>query len=178
MLGRGWLLFFWIAAAATLYRWPASLRAPLTVPIAVYLTAIGVGVGNNTLGWYGLPVFGFLMVAVGAFLADLWERPDLMRGALFGLLFVMYTLNLVVDPTTVASPAHQPEVRRAVILAVVVLIAPYCLVQVWPSRFRTLARATLLLSGTFCLVVFVSAVVRWEVIGPTFHDIDHHIYFP
>jgi len=78
----------------------------------------------------------------------------------------------------VASPAHQRTVRQAVMIAVLVLTVPYCLVQVWPDRFRGLARATLGLSGAACLGVFVSVVARWEVIGPAFRDIDHHAYFP
>ncbi len=178
MIGRGWMLFLWIAGAVTLYRWPAAHRATLVVPIALYLTAIGVGVGNNTLGWYPLPLVAYLSIAAGVFLADLWERPDLLRGTLFGLLFVMYTLNLVLDPALVASPAHQRMVRQAVMIAVLVLTVPYCLVQVWPDRFRGLARATLGLSAATCLGVFVSVVARWEVIGPVFRDIDHHAYFP
>lgn len=176
MLGRGWLLFFWIAAVATLYRWPASHRAVLTVPIALYLTAIGVGVGNNTLGWYLLPILVFVLIAAGVFLADLWEKPDVLRGALFGLLFVMYTLNLAVAPSVLLAPGFP--VRPIVIATVLFLVAPYCLVQVWPERFRGLARTTLVVSAVLTLGTFVSVVARWENIGPVFRDIDHHAYFP
>jgi hypothetical protein len=178
MIGRGWLLFFWVAAVATLYRWPGPHRATLVVPAALYLTAIGVGLGNDALGWYPLPIIAYLVIAAGVFLADLWERPDVLRGTLFGLLFVMYSLNLVVEPFVMTSPVHQRFVRAAVTLTAVALTAPYCLAQVWPGRFRNVARSTLALSGAVCVGVFVSAIARWEVIGPALRDIDHHAYFP
>lgn len=176
MIGRGWLLFLWLAALSTLYTWPSAKRAVVAVPLAVYVAGLGVAAGNYTHGWYLLPVVAYLSLAGGDFLAQLWERPDLMRGALFGLLFVMYTLNLVFDPSRLL--AYDFPARPVIMGTVLFLLVPYCLVQIWPDRFRATARTALLASGLFALGMCATVVVRWEVLGPVFRDIDRHVYFP
>ena len=175
-MGRGWLLFLWVAALGTLYTWSPQRRAVIAVPLALYFTAIGVGTGNNTLGWYALPVVAYLVIGAGIFLGDLYREPDLLRGVLFGLLFFSYTLNFLTPPSTLVSPDPAGQVRVAVMITVVLLTAPYCLVQVWP-RLRPLARGTFVLSMAVCLAVSASVILRWEDIGPTYRNMDREITF-
>ncbi len=179
LMGRGWLIFLWLAALPTLYTWTPSRRAIVAVPLALYLTTIGVGAGNNTLGWYVLPIAAYLCIAAGAFLGDLYERPDLLRGAVFGLFLVMYTGNLLTPSDLLGDRTMMARViKPAVLLTVIALIAPYCAVQVWP-RVRPLARTTFALSLAAFVGISGYVVVAWEDLWPAFHNMDHtNTFFP
>lgn len=179
LMGRGWLIFLWLAALPTLYTWSPQRRAVIAIPLALYLTTIGVGAGNNTLGWYVLPIAAYLCIAAGAFLGDLYERPDLLRGAVFGLFLVMYTGNFLTSTDVLADRtlmAHR--IKPAVLLTVVTLVAPYCAVQVWP-RLRPLARTTFALSLATFVVMASWIVIAWEDLWAEFHNMDHtSTFFP
>jgi 4-amino-4-deoxy-L-arabinose transferase-like glycosyltransferase len=179
LMGRGWLIFLWLAAMSTLYAWSPTRRAVIAIPLALYLTTIGVGAGNNTLGWYLLPIAAYLCIAAGAFLGDLYERPDLLRGAVFGLFLVMYTANFLTPTDMLADRSMMSHwIKPAVMLTVVALIAPYCAVQVWP-RLRPLARGTFALSLTTFVVMAGYIVLSWEDLWPAFHNMDRtNAFFP
>lgn len=179
LMGRGWLIFLWLAALPTLYTWSPARRAVVAIPLALYLTTIGVGAGNNTLGWYVLPIAAYLCIAAGAFLGDLYERPDLLRGAVFGLFLVMYTGNFLTPPDVLTDRAQMSGwIKPAVMITVLALIAPYCAVQVWP-RLRPLARTTFAISLATFVVMASYIVISWEDLWPTFHNMDHTtMFFP
>lgn len=174
-VGRGWVIFLWLAAMSAMASWRPAHRAALAVPLTAYLVSIGVASANFTFGWYLLPIAAYLCIAAGTFLGDLYERPDLLRGALFGLLFVMYTLNFVAPATWMGRP--DPYIRPLVTIAVLALTAPYAIAQLWPS-WRPLARGTLVVSGTVTGVIFASIVLRWEELWQTLHNVDRDLFFP
>jgi 4-amino-4-deoxy-L-arabinose transferase-like glycosyltransferase len=176
-MGRGWLLFLWVAAVAALYEWRPKQRAIIAVPAALYFVAIGVGAGNNTLGWYLLPIVAYLCIPAGAFLGALYERPDLMRGVLFGVLFVMYTLNFAHPISWLTDTRTAGWMRASVLVAVTVLTVPYCLAQVWPGA-RPLARGTFVASFAATLTFAASVVLRWEELWPEYHNMDRTLFFP
>lgn len=171
-MGRGWLLFLWAATMGTLYTWSPQRRAVIAIPMMLYFTAIGVGAGNYTHGWLILPFVVYTVIGAGIFLGDLYRQPDLLRGAIFGLLFVSYTFNFVFSPSTLLSGSDAGLVRPVVMLTVVALTAPYCLVQVWPS-LRPIARATFILSVVATFVLSSAVVMRWEDIGESYRNMDH-----
>ena len=179
LMGRGWLIFLWLAALPTLYTWSPARRVVVAIPLALYLTTIGVGAGNNTLGWYVLPIAAYLCIAAGAFLGDLYERPDLLRGAVFGLFLVMYTGNFLTPADVLTDRAQMSGwIKPTVMITVLVLIAPYCAVQVWP-RLRPLARTTFVVSLATFVVMASYIVISWEDLWPAFHNMDHtNMFFP
>ncbi len=99
LIGRGWILFLWLAFASSVFRRGRRDAAVLTVPLVTYLVAISVGSGNWTFGWYIVPMYPLLCLGAGDMLASLWRRPTLIGGALFVVLLVMYGLNFTLDPT-------------------------------------------------------------------------------
>jgi 4-amino-4-deoxy-L-arabinose transferase-like glycosyltransferase len=155
-VGSGWLVFLWIAYVATMFSRGRGADSVMVVPPLVYLVAIAVASGTWNFGWYVLPVYPFLCLGAGQFLAELWRRPDFLRGWIFVALPLLYLMNF----TTGAKPGEEAGlVLHPQIYAFLAgSLTPYLLVQVFPSRrIVSLARvataiglATLvLLSGCF-----------------------------
>jgi 4-amino-4-deoxy-L-arabinose transferase-like glycosyltransferase len=176
LIGRGWLLFLWLATAATaLARSRRDTAALYMVPL-FYLAAIGLGSGNWTYGWYISPIVPFLCIGVGRFLADLWESPELVRGALFSLTGVMYGFNFLLDPDFAKQGGNWPGIRRDVTILLALQLTPYALATAYP-RLRPLARfmtafwiaVVVLLSGWF--------VTHFDVFYDTYRDFDRDAYF-
>lgn len=170
--GRGWAIFVWLAAVGGFYTWPPERRAAITVPLVVYMVAIGLAAGNYSYGWYALPIFALVVIPAGAFLGELWRAPDLLRGGLFGVLFVMYSVHFLAEPELFTDGTMTPFVRRLVMLVSVALVAPYCLVQVWP-RFQPTARFAFAVALVVALYAQASLVVDWEELGPLHRTIEH-----
>jgi hypothetical protein len=179
IVGRGWILFLWLGYAASVFSRGWRQMAALTVLPTAYLVAIAVGSGNWTFGWYIMPLYPFLCLGAGDFLAKLWDRPTFLAGTLFVVLLVMYGLNFLVDPHWAKQPEAWPPLRTVVTLFTALTIAPFALAQVWrDSAFcRRLARLTT--AAGLALVVAVSAwfVVRYDTIYETHHEFDRDFYF-
>lgn len=177
IVGRGWLLFLWLACAGGLARMARGEAAVIGVPLVTYLAAIALGSGTWTFGWYVTPMLPFLAIGAGRFLADLWDRPDLFRGALFVFVLLFYTLNFVLDPDTARDPAQWAWVRRLVTAVLAVSLAPFALAQALGDRARALGRFGLL--GGLATIAIVSAifVMRYDEIMTTYHDFDRDRYF-
>ncbi len=179
LIGRGWALFLWVAFAASVFRRGTRDSAVLGVPLVTYLVAISVGSGNWTFGWYIVPLYPFLCLGAGEFLADLWERPTLLGGALFVVLLVMYSLNFTLDPTWAKQPEAWPTLRRAVTLTVAFSLAPYALVQVWRSSpfLNRLARTVTALGLAAVVGLCGYFVATYDTAYETYRDFDRDTYF-
>lgn len=169
--GRGWAIFLWVAALGTLYTWPADRRATIAIPLVLYLVSIGIAAANYAFGWYALPIVAYLSIPAGIFLGDLWRSPDLLRGAIFGVLFVMPSVHFAFDPDLFRDPNEQRLMRLVVTGVVLGLVVPYCLVQVWP-RFVAAARVALVVALAAAMISSANLVVRWEHIGPIHRNVE------
>lgn len=178
-VGRGWILFLWVGYLYSVASrgWRGS--APLTVPFVTYLCAIAIGAGNWTFGWYFQPLYPFLCIGAGDFLARLWKKPNLLAGTLFVVLLVMYTLNFTMDPTWAKQPPSWPEIRRMVTLTAAAFLVPYALVQVWPRRedLVQLARAATFAGLTLFVVASGYFIVHYDTIYETHHNFDLDEYW-
>lgn len=178
LVGRGWILFLWLAFAASVFRRGRRDAAVLTVPLVTYLIAIAVGSGNWTFGWYVVPLYPFLCLGAGDMLAGLYRRPTLIGGALFVVLLVMYGLSFTVDPTWAKQPEAWPVLRRAVTILVALSIAPYALAQVWPrSIARGAARMTTVVGLAAVVALSGYFVARYDTIYETYRDFDRDPWF-
>jgi 4-amino-4-deoxy-L-arabinose transferase-like glycosyltransferase len=179
LIGRGWILFLWLGFAASVYRRGARDTAILTVPLVTYLIAIAVGSGNWTFGWYIVPLYPFLCLGAGDLIAQLWRRLNLIGGALFVVLLVMYSLNFTLDPHWAKQPEAWPILRRAVTLTVALSIAPYALVQVWRESALCVRLARIVTVLGLAAVVVLSGVfiATYDVTYETYRDFDRDTYF-
>jgi 4-amino-4-deoxy-L-arabinose transferase-like glycosyltransferase len=179
LIGRGWALFLWVAFAASIFRRGRRDGAVLGVPLVTYLVAISVGSGNWTFGWYIVPLYPFLCLGAGDFLADLWKRPTLLGGALFVVLLVMYSLNFTLDPTWAKQPEAWPTIRRAVTLTVALSLAPYALVQVWRNNafLGRLARLTTAVGLVAVVTLCGYFIATYDTAYETYRDFDRDTYF-
>lgn len=173
-VGAAWLLFLWIGfAASVLTGRERRDMAVLTVPVVGYLVAIGLGSGGWHYGWYLLPVQPLLCLGAGKLLADLWDRPELFRGALFVLLPLMYGVAFLVDLEYVRSPLHGDRVRRSIQLFVVLFLAPYGLAMLFRHRAaQTLARLTTALGLALMVFLHASFVLRYERLYESHRNLD------
>lgn len=178
LIGRGWLLFLWLAAMAGLSKRARGDVAVLAVPLTCYLAAIALGSGTWTFGWYVTPLLPFLCIAAGRFLADLWRAPDLFRGAIFVFVLLFYSLNFVLDPDLAKDPAHWSEIRRGITVVLALSLAPFALVQAFgPRLFRGWARFAVVAGLAVVVAVGALFVARYDVISAEYRDFDRDRYF-
>ncbi len=177
LIGRGWLLFLWLGAAAGLSGRAGRDRAVLAVPLMTYLAAIALGSGTWTFGWYVTPLLPFLCLASGRFLADLWKAPDLFRGAVFLFVLVFYSLNFSMDPAFAKDPSHWAEIRREVTVALALGLAPFALHQAFGRAWLGWARAAVAAGLALVVVLGALFVVRYETLSTTYRDFDRDRYF-
>lgn len=178
VVGRGWVLFLWLGTAASHMGRSWRRSAIVAVPLLTYLGAITIGTGNWTFGWYIVPLYPWLCLGCGRFLAEAWRRPDLFKGTLIGVVLVLYTLNYAVEPSWMKQPNHWPTIRWVVTGTTGLLLAPWALAQVWPGHLtRKIARGAL--AATLALVVFVCGrfVVGYETNYDLYKDFDRDVYF-
>lgn len=176
LVGRGWLLFLWLAAAIALTRMPRPNALVLVVPWLGYLIAISVSSGNWTFGWYAMPWYPLLCIAAGEMLARLWDEPDPLGGVLFGVLLVMYSLNFQVDPRWVM--AHGSDLRPAVAAAILLLVGPFFLGVMWPGGLsRQVARAAIVLGLAAFAWCATSFVVDYDVNYVVYRNFDREVFF-
>lgn len=178
LIGRGWLLFLWLAAMSGLARRDRRDVAVIAVPLICYFAAIALGSGTWTFGWYVTPMLPFLCLGAGRFLAELWRAPDLLRGGIFVFVLVFYSLNFVLDPEIAKDPAHWSEIRGIVTAILALSLAPFALVQAFgPRVFRGWARAAVAVGLAAVVVVGGLFVARYDVISSQYHDFDRDRYF-
>ena len=172
-VGRGWLIFLWLAFVAACAVRLKREGEVVVLPTIGYLVAMGLASGGWHYGWYLLPVEPLLCIGAGWFLADLWKRPELLRGTLFILLPVAYGMAFVLDPKWYLLSVNYDAMRRWVGSFVIVLLVPYGLVTLWNQRLTLLvARATTALA--FALAVLLNAwfALRYDVIYESHQNLD------
>lgn len=178
VVGRGWMLFLWLGTAAALMRRSRLVQAVVGVPLVLYMAAIALGSGSWTFGWYSMPLVPFLCIGAGIFLADLWQKPNLFGGALVALLLVMYTLNFTYDPDFMKAPPNWPVLRRIITATIAALLAPWAIVQVWPTRAaQRVARGALAASIAVFVVIGTRFVVTYETGFESYENFDRDVYF-
>ena len=175
LIGRGWLLFLWLATLSTAFVRPRRDTLALYLIPLFYMAAIGLGSGNWTYGWYIAPILPYLAIGAGRFLADLWREGDFVRGTVFSLTGLMYGFNFLLDPNHAKQATAWPEIRLHVTLLLAAMLTPYALSSIF--RAPRIGRAALALS----LVVFTGLsgyfVTHYDVIYQRYHDFDRDAYF-
>lgn len=178
LVGRPWLIFLWLGYIGGVVASDRRTAAVLTVPPLLYLLAIGLASGNWTFGWYLMPIYPFLCLGTGRFLADLWRRPNLWRGVLFVILPLMYGMLFLDSVETQKSIAHWAVARRQVTVFLILLLTPYALAQIWRSHLtRTLARVGTAAGLALLVVVSGFIVVRYDVLYETHRNLDRVEFF-
>ncbi len=180
LIGRGWLLFLWLGFLGAMLHPSRSIARPtLAVPLIVYMLGMGISSGNWTFGWYNLPLYPLLCLGAGRFLADLWDRPDLLRGTLLIVLPVMYALNFTLPVEWSMQPEAWPVMRRWVTAFCAVSLVPFALAQAWPriTPFRSLARGFVAVAITLLVVLCLRFAVNFESIVDEYSNYDRREYF-
>lgn len=178
VIGRGWMIFLWLGTAASHARRKVTASGVVLVPLLLYLSAITIGTGNWTFGWYAVPLYPWLCLGAGRFLADLWDEPDFFRGFLVCVLLVLYSLNFVIDPTFMKQPSSWPPLRIGIAITVVALFAPFGLVQVLRSPLTTaIARGAVVVVLAAYVGLSARFVVHYETISETYRNFDRDVYF-
>ncbi|MCA9582829.1 MAG: glycosyltransferase family 39 protein, partial [Myxococcales bacterium] len=131
-IGAGWVLFLWIAFANLLPQLSRHRRHLVGLPVIIYMAAIAIPSGSWSFGWYILPLYPFLCLGGGRFLADLWEEPDAIRGGLFVFLAIFYGFNFLGTDTWLMT--HRSTVSRMVPLTAVIFLTPFLLSTLLPTR--------------------------------------------
>ncbi len=177
LIGRGWVVFLWVAFAASHARAAPGARLVLAAPLVAYLVGIAIGSGDWTYGWYAMPLHALLAIGAGRFLAELWRRPTLLGGALVALLLVFYTLNFVVDPAPLERPSSWVETRFATLLLIATLLAPFAAAEIWPRRARSLGRLGLAAALALFAGLATATVVDYEQGYDRHADFDRRRFF-
>lgn len=175
VVGRGWLLFLWLGAMATLFARRSHDTAVLAVPLFTYFVAIALGSGTWTYGWYVTPLLPFLCLGAGRFVADLWREPDLGRGAAFVLTLVFYSLNFAVGEGYFLAPLDPHEPRLLVTAILVAFLAPLGLAQAF--GWRRVGRLTVVAGLVTVLIVGGAFVGGYDVYFQSHHDFDRASVF-
>ncbi|PYQ09648.1 MAG: hypothetical protein DMH00_12575, partial [Acidobacteria bacterium] len=149
-LGGGWYLWLGMAAA-----WMALGRfRSLLAPAAVYLAVMALTVDVRAVfGWYRIPLYPFLCLAGGLFLADWWKEKDLARGFLFGVTALATTLTYSLPP-----PLEPSRLSVFFLLGVVVLGPLWVLFRPSPLATRVrdagiVAALVIFFAGNLLMVV-------------------------
>jgi 4-amino-4-deoxy-L-arabinose transferase-like glycosyltransferase len=178
VIGRGWMLFLWLGTAATHARRKVELSNPVITPLVLYTAAITIGTGNWTFGWYAVPLYPWLCLGAGRFLADLWEKPDLFRGFLACVLLGLYSLNFVIDPVFMKQPPNWPFLRVVIALVVTLLFAPFGLVQALRSPLtERIARGAVAVLLVGFVVLSARFAFKYETLYETYQNFDRDTYF-
>lgn len=162
VVGRGWLLFLWLASMASFFSRNRRDTAVLVVPLFAYMGAIGLGSGMWSYGWYMTPLLPFLCLAAGGFLADLWREPELGRGAVFVLTLVLYSLNFATSEGYFFQPEIDThETRRMLAAVLVALLGPVALSQAF--GWKSVGRVTVVAGLVTVVIVSIAFVGGYDV---------------
>ena len=178
LVGRGWLLFLWLGTMGALLRRSRDYVVIIGTPLIAYLAAIGLGSGDWTYGWYITPLLPWLCLGAGAFLADTWREPDLLRGGIVVLVFLFYTLNFAFSPDWIRSWLFHMQVRWLVTTALVVAWLPFALATAMRGpETRLLARVALVAILGVVTVQSALFVYRWDELQVVFGNFDRNREF-
>lgn len=175
LVGRGWLLFLWLGTMGGLLRRSREVLVVLGTPLVAYLIAIGLGSGDWTYGWYITPLLPWLCLGAGAFVADTWREPDLVRGGMIVLVFLFYTLNFTFAPEWIRSWLFHVQVRWLVTVILVLAWLPFALATAWRlPETKLLARVALVAILSVVTVQSALFVYRWDELQVVFGNFDRN----
>jgi hypothetical protein len=142
--GTGWYL--WLAVAIA---WMAlGKHRALLISAAVYLGVLGLTADTRgVFGWYRLPLYPFLCLAGGLYLADWWREKDLARGLLFGMTALATSLSY-------ALPVAMETSRLSVLLLLLLVSVGPVWILLRPSQAATRTQNS---SVAFCLLLFFAS---------------------
>ncbi|MEM9070767.1 MAG: glycosyltransferase family 39 protein [Myxococcota bacterium] len=173
-VGRGPLIFLWIASAATVFRLPQHRVMPVALPLVTYVVAAALPSGTWHYGWYLLPLYPLLCVLAGDFLVRVFRRPDLLGALLVVGLLTLYATMLIVEPEWVARREHWPAMRQITWTIALVLLLPVALSMVVKKRWaRRFARASVALALLLYAGASAHFVVRYDVTERLYYDYDY-----
>ena len=135
--GGGWYLWLGMATASM----ALGRFRELLAPAAVYLVVLILTVDSRAVfGWYRIPLYPFLCLAGGLFLADWWREKDVPRGLLFGITALATTLAY-------ALPEPYERSRMAVLCVLFLTTAGPLWFLFRPSWVARRARAAAILAA-------------------------------
>ncbi len=174
-IGRGPLIFLWVASAVSVYRVPRARSLPVTVPLVVYIVAAGLPSGTWQYGWYMLPLYPLLCALAGAFTVQVVRRPDLLGGLLVVGLLTLYALMLTFEPSWVSNPANWPLMRRLTWGTALGVLVPVGLGTLFASSrwARRAGRAGMVAALLGYATASSYFVLRYDVTGRLFYDYDY-----
>lgn len=175
LLGRGWLLFLWLATLGGLLRRSRAYVAVVGTPLFAYLAAIALGSGDWTYGWYVMPLLPWLCLAAGGFLHDAWRETDVVRGAILAFVLLFYTLNFTFSPEWIRSWLFHVEVRWLVTIVLLTSWGPFALATALPSvQTKWIARAAVAILVGIVVVQSALFVLRYDELAVLFGDFDRN----
>lgn len=179
LVGRGWLLFLWLAFALFIARQAKHTQRVVLLPLLVYLFAIAVPSGNWTFGWYAMPLYPWLCLGAGGLLAEALRRPSLLHGTLVVGMALMYGVNFTMTPAWAKDRGNWVLLRQLVSAFVVVFMAPYALREAFPRVRAVLWTARV--TTCVALLGFVGLsgyfVVHYDVLRESHANFDRDKFF-
>ena len=177
-VGRGWLVFLWLAFVGGAITRNKRVEPVLAVPLLAYMVSISLSAGSWTFGWYAMPLHALLAIGAGLFLADLWEEPDLFRGALLMLMLVMYGFNFVFPMSWYASPASLLPLRRYVAAFVIPALTPFALSTLFPNRTtRVMSRVAIVVGMLLFVGLASNFIANYESFTEEYKNFDRTLGF-
>ena len=173
-VGRGWMLFLWIAFLLA----PKSRKSGLVLalPLVLYLAGIAVSSGNWTFGWYWLPLYPFLCIGAGRFVAHLLRQPRLLASFILVVTAAFYTVNFMVPYEFVV--ANVNTMRQSLALLTALFLAPPVLYELWSSRItRTAAQISIASAVALLTVGSTYFVVTYDDIEKRYENLDLNRYY-
>ncbi len=172
-VGRPMLLFLWLAFAIACAKWGRDKAAVLVLPLLAYVVAMALPSGTWHYGWYLLPLYPILCAGAGAYLRDLWAKPDLLGGFLLAGLLSLYALQLNLEPAWANAGANFPAMRRVVWIVAMVLLTPLGIAQVFSGKWaQRLGRVAVFLSILVFVVCSARFTLLYDVTSRTMYDYD------
>lgn len=175
LIGRGWLLFLWFGTLGGMLRRSRDFVITMGTPLIAYLTAIALGSGDWTYGWYLTPMLPWLCLGAGLFIADTWKSPDLVRGAFLTFVLLFYTLNFAFSPEWMRNWGFHNEIRWIVTTVLLLGWSPFALATAFPGPgTRNLARFAIVMILVVVVVQSWLFVFRWEEFQQIFGSFDRN----
>jgi 4-amino-4-deoxy-L-arabinose transferase-like glycosyltransferase len=177
-VGRGWLVFLWLAFTGGAVLRNKRVEPVLVVPLLAYLVSISLSAGGWMFGWYAMPLHALLCIGAGVFLADLWEEPELFRGSILMLLLVMYGFNFVAPMSWYGTPASWLALRRYVAAFVVPALGPFALSTLFPSATtRALSRIAIVLGMLLFVGLSLNFIMNYDSFTEEYKNFDRSLGF-
>jgi 4-amino-4-deoxy-L-arabinose transferase-like glycosyltransferase len=177
-IGRGHLLFLWLAYFVAIRGRDGKIDARGIVPPLTYLGMLAVSAGDFNYGWYMLPVYPFLCIYAGRFVQDVIVRPNVAHGLLMIGLLLMYSCCYVVDFAFGRTPEGWAVLRGVVAGTFYSLFVPLLAATAMRHPItRNLARTAMAACFAGFVVISAYMVVEFERIRGTHENFDRDDFY-